>query len=84
MYQIGQVVYAKCGRDKGMPFLVLRTEGAYLYLANGQHRTIAKPKRKKAMHVQPTKNVAQDVQAKVLAGAHLMDSDIRSALRPYE
>jgi ribosomal protein L14E/L6E/L27E len=74
----GQVVYSKCGRDKGIAFVVLSVEGNYVYLADGSTRRLIKPKKKKIMHVQPTKTVL-DLQA---AGARgLQDADLRKWLK---
>ena len=55
--EIGQLVFSKCGRDKGLPFVVLSVEGEYVFLADGQLRPLNKPKKKKAKHTMPTKTV---------------------------
>ena len=52
--QVGQIVFSKCGRDKGLAFVVLSVEGEYVFLADGHLRPLIKPKKKKAKHVQPT------------------------------
>jgi len=52
--EIGQVVFSKCGRDKGLAFVVLSVEGEYIFLTDGQRRPLNKPKKKKARHTQPT------------------------------
>jgi len=53
----GSVVRSKAGRDKGRFFVVLSLEDQFVYLADGDLRKISKPKRKKLMHVLPTKTV---------------------------
>jgi len=52
--EVGQVVFSKCGRDKGRAFMVLSVEGEYVFLADGQLRPLSKPKKKKVKHIQPT------------------------------
>ena len=53
-YTEGQVVYSKSGHDKTLPFVVLRVDGEYLYLADGKRRTLEHPKKKKQKHVHKT------------------------------
>jgi len=74
---IGQVVFAKCGRDKGKAFVVINVQDEYLYLVDGKLRTLDKPKKKKAKHVQPTNYIAN---LNVL-GRALQDADIRKELK---
>lgn len=74
----GRVVYSKCGRDKGKPFVVVSAEGEYVYLADGRMRFLSKPKKKKIKHVQPV-NMVLDLQK---AGG-LQDADIRKMLQPF-
>lgn len=80
MFVLGQVVLSKRGRDKGRAFVIVSIEGEYLFLVDGSMRTLEKPKKKKAKHVQLTNEVNVEVQEKLLRGRHLMDSDIRKAL----
>ena len=44
----GQLVRSKAGRDKTRTYAVLDVEGEILALADGSHRTVANPKRKKS------------------------------------
>ena len=74
--EIGQVVFSKCGRDKGRAFVVLSVEGDYIFLADGHLRPLNKPKKKKVRHVQPTNTVMNLHQA--VGG--LKDADIRKWL----
>lgn len=52
---IGRVVVATAGRDKGTPLVVVGTEGTeYLLLADGRRRKAQSPKRKKRRHIRAT------------------------------
>jgi hypothetical protein len=51
--------------------------GEYLTLADGRTRTLSKPKKKKAMHVQPT-NTVVDIS---VGPRGLQDADIRKLLK---
>ncbi|MCL1786988.1 MAG: KOW domain-containing RNA-binding protein [Defluviitaleaceae bacterium] len=76
---VGQMVFAKCGRDRGKAFIVLNICKDYLYLVDGKGRTLQAPKKKKAKHVQPTGNVA-DLKTD---GRALQDADIRKHLKAF-
>lgn len=83
-YRIGQIVYSKDGHDKGEAMMVLSIEDRYLYLANGKTRKLAKPKRKKIIHVQPTHYVDADMAEKLIQSEYILDADIRKALKSYQ
>ena len=42
------VVLSTAGRDKGLLFYVIETDGVYASLVNGKERKLEQPKRKKA------------------------------------
>ena len=50
--QVGQVVKATAGRDKGSFFAVTYAAGAEVYIADGKTRRLGKPKRKNARHIE--------------------------------
>ncbi len=75
----GQVVFSKCGRDKGLPFVIISIDGEYVFLADGKLRLICKPKKKKKKHVQPTNTVLDLAVGK----RGLQDADIRKLLLPF-
>ena len=54
-----------------------KSEGEFVYLADGRTRTLAKPKKKKAKHLQPT-NYFMDLSPP--DGRGLQDADIRKSL----
>ncbi|MCL2187732.1 MAG: KOW domain-containing RNA-binding protein [Defluviitaleaceae bacterium] len=74
---------SKKGRDKGRYMIVLsvepdkQTNAIWLTLVDGYTRTLSKPKKKKAMHVQPT-NCNVDLTSVGPRG--LQDADIRKML----
>ena len=49
------VVLSLAGRDQGMLFFVVDTDGVYVSLVNGKERKLENPKRKKAKHVRKDK-----------------------------
>ena len=51
-YEIGMLARSKAGHDKGHVYVIYNIEEAYVYLVDGDIRTIEKPKKKKKKHVQ--------------------------------
>ena len=73
---IGDLVVSRAGRDKGRPFVVLRTEGEFVYLVDGALRRLEKPKKKKRMHVKPYPRKGS-CRMELPEGRPLCDADIR-------
>ncbi len=51
-YEVGMLARSKAGHDKGHVYVIMKEENAYVYLADGELKTIEKPKKKKKKHVQ--------------------------------
>lgn len=82
-YVPAQVVYSKCGRDKGSMFIIISAEENYVYLADGRSRTLEKPKRKKVKHIQKTNFVHSVLHEKLVSGAYIQNADIEKVLKEY-
>ncbi len=72
----GQLVRSKAGRDKTRTYAVLDVEGEILALADGSHRTVANPKRKKSSTLPPRNRSWQRASEK--------RSTISDAIQAYE
>lgn len=81
--EIGQIVFSKQGRDKGLPFMILRLEANYVYLVDGKLRKLASPKKKKLIHVAKTNTVDHAMATLIQTGSHILDSDIRKIIKLY-
>ncbi len=82
-YTVGQVVYSKCGHDKGKAFIVTEIEEDFLYLTDGKSRKMDKPKKKKTKHVQITNYYDDELKTKIENGEYLLDADFIKALKKY-
>lgn len=70
----GSLVYSIAGRDKGNLFLVLKRDGEFVYLADGNTRKVENPKKKKLKHVNKTNTLLE------LDFDNISNSDIRKSL----
>lgn len=81
-FEVGRVVLAKAGRDKGKAFIIIqRLDVEYVLIADGAGRTIEKPKKKKTKHLKPRPALDQELKEKLATGAQVLDSDIRRSLK---
>lgn len=55
--QVGMVVCATAGKEKDNYYVVTQLDGNAVYLADGKHRTLEKPKRKNVKHIRLTSAV---------------------------
>lgn len=51
-YKAGMLARSIAGHDKGKVYVIIDTDAAYVYLADGAVRTLGKLKKKKKKHVQ--------------------------------
>ena len=77
---IADVVQSIAGRDKDHLFYVLETDGQYLILADGKHRMIEKPKRKKIKHTVKVLRSETRVAEKLRLGEKVLNSELRKDL----
>ena len=50
--ETGMLAKSKAGHDKGQLYVIYDVDETYVYLVDGEIRTIDKPKKKKLKHVQ--------------------------------
>lgn len=51
-YRAGMLARSKAGHDAGRIYVIMDTDGAYVYLADGRIRTVNRTKKKKIRHIQ--------------------------------
>jgi ribosomal protein L14E/L6E/L27E len=79
---IGRMVYAKAGRDKGKYFLIIRiVDDKYVYISDGESRTVEKPKKKKIIHIKLENLVDYELAEKILNGNAIRNVNIKKFLQ---
>ena len=74
------LVQSVAGRDKGMLFFVIDTDGVYGSLANGKERKVEKPTRKKSKHVRKLPRPDSRLTEKIRSGEPILNSESRREL----
>ncbi len=78
--QKSDIVLSEAGRDQGMLFFVIDTDGVYVFLANGKERKLEAPKRKKLKHIRFVLRPDSTVAAKIRSGDKVLNSELRREL----
>lgn len=82
--EIGRVVFSKNGRDSGRYYIISGfAEGDFVFIADGNVRTLQKPKRKRLKHLLLHEDVLTVIAEKLKTGKKVYDKELGSALRSY-
>ena len=74
------IVKATAGRDAGKFFFVRAVQGDFLLLADGKHRRVENPKRKRQKHVALVGESHSLVAEKIRSGEKITNSELRKAI----
>ena len=74
------IVKATADRDAGKFFFVLAVQGDFLLLADGKHRRVENPKRKRQKHVALVGESHSLVAEKIRSGEKITNSELRKAI----
>lgn len=83
-FEMGMLAKSKAGHDKNQIYVILKEEIEYVYLANGENKTIHNPKRKNKKHVQVIKYIDQDIYDKLQNGMDIRNEDIKRLVKLYQ
>ena len=76
---IGMLAVSKAGHDKETAYVIIDEEGEYVYLADGQVRTVDRPKKKNKKHIQVIKKVQMERPAD-----GFKDLEIKRTIKTYQ
>lgn len=71
------------GHDKGKYYVIVGEESDYVYLADGELKSVAAPKRKNRRHVQLIKRLPDDVKELFQDDQPKTDLIVKRAIRLY-
>ena len=82
--QTGMFARSLAGHDKGRLYVVVGTEGEWVWLADGRHRTVEHPKKKKRKHLQPDYTICTTLAAQSTDSPDRKNAVIREAIKSKE
>lgn len=82
---VGHFAKSKAGHDKGHLYIIVREEAEYVYVADGESKSVEKPKKKNKKHIQLAYNrTVQSIREMLLAEQHVRDEEIKRAIKLYQ
>jgi ribosomal protein L14E/L6E/L27E len=78
---IGRVVVSKSGRDVGELFVVIGIlDDKYVFISDGNLRSVEKPKKKKNKHLEYTSVIAEQIRDTIISDKELTNSMVKKFL----
>lgn len=75
------LVKSRAGRDKDELYIIIRTNGEYVYLSDGRKHPLSKQKRKNRKHLQLIHEHDETLRKKLTEGAAVRDEEIAGFIR---
>ena len=76
---IGMLAISRAGHDQGTAYVITGEDGEYVYLADGQLKTVDRPKKKNKKHIQVIKKIQIDRPAE-----GFKDLEIKRVIKLYQ
>lgn len=80
-YEAGMLAWSRAGHDKDTLYVIVKTEGEYVYLCDGRLRPVEHPKKKKIRHIQIVRQIPEELLG--LNIATIKNEEIRKAIRRF-
>ena len=74
---------AKAGHDKGTLYCIIDEHEDFVMLSDGDLKPIATPKKKNKKHIQPVKNIPEEIMKMCFQNEKFFDEGIKRALKEY-
>jgi len=83
-YEFGSIVISKAGHDKGEYFVILKSVDEYVYLMDGIHKTLEKPKKKNIKHVQCINYEDKNLINKNAMHELIINEEVKRAIKVFK
>ena len=80
-YEFGMLAWSRAGHDKDKLYVIIKTEGEYVYLSDGRLKPVERPKKKKWKHIQVRK--ARPEELCRLTEETIKNEEIRKVIRRF-
>lgn len=80
---IGKFATSKAGHDKTKLYIIMKEDTEYVYLVDGELKTLEKPKKKSKKHIQIINRVDENIQNKLELKQIIYNEDIKRAIKLY-
>lgn len=80
-YEAGMLAWSRAGHDKDTLYVIVKTEGEYVYLSDGRLKPVDHPKKKKIRHIQIIRQIPEELLG--LNIVTIKNEEIRKAIRRF-
>lgn len=80
-YEAGMLAWSRAGHDKDKLYVIVKTEGEYVYLSDGRLKPVGHPKKKKIRHIQIVRQIPEELLG--LNIETIKNEEIRKAIRRF-
>ena len=80
-YEAGMLAWSRAGHDKDTLYVIVKTEGEYVYLSDGRLKPVEHPKKKKIRHIQIVRQIPEELLG--LNIVTIKNEEIRKAIRRF-
>ena len=80
----GLLAYSLAGHDKDQIYIIIKEENEYVYLVDGEIRTVAKPKVKKKKHIQVIHHKDDSLMEKLVKDMPIRNEEIKRIIKLYK
>ena len=80
-YEAGMLAWSRAGHDKDTLYVIVKTEGEYVYLSDGRLKPVEHPKKKKIRHIQIIRQIPEELLG--LNIETIKNEEIRKVIRRF-
>ena len=80
-YEAGMLAWSRAGHDKDTLYVIVKTEGEYVYLSDGRLKPVEHPKKKKIRHIQIVGQIPEELLG--LNIETIKNEEIRKVIRRF-
>ena len=80
-YEAGMLAWSRAGHDKDKLYVIVKTEGEYVYLSDGRLKSVEHPKKKKIRHIQIVRQIPEELLG--LNIETIKNEEIRKVIRRF-
>ena len=80
-YEAGMLAWSRAGHDKDKLYVIVKTEGEYVYLSDGRLKPVEHPKKTKIRHIQIVRQIPEELLG--LNIETIKNEEIRKVIRRF-
>lgn len=83
-YEVGKMVKSMAGHDDSKVYVIIKSDDEYVYLSDGDLKTIDNPKKKKKRHVQIINQIDDELLKIIAENKNFNNEAIKHAIKKYK